>query len=67
MKQVKKKVYEYGPDQGRFYLEVDLNLDKTHNLKIGKWKVPKNYGKLKLRDNPEDDVFNAFSFIEFYL
>ena len=58
---------------------VRRNIPKTPSLckntsillvisaKLGLWKIPKNYGKYKLRDNPDDKVFNAYEFMRLYI
>ena len=67
LKDIRWKTYDFGPDQGKKYVELYVDINKVNKLKLGNWKTPPNYGKLKLRDNPEDTVFNAYSYLEFYL
>ena len=48
-------------------MELFIDITKVRKLKLGSWKIPKNYGKVKIRDNPEDKVFNAFELLQFYI
>ena len=67
LKNVNWKVYDFGPDEGKRYVELNIDITKVRKLKLGQWKIPKNYGKVKIRDNPEDPVFNAFELLQFYI
>ena len=67
VKDVKWKTYDFGPDFGKRYVELCVDLNKVNRLKLGNWKTPPNYGKLKVRDNPEDEVFNAYFYIQLYM
>ena len=67
LKNVKWKVYDFGPDRGTKFVELFIDITKVRKLKLGSWKIPKNYGKVKIRDNPEDKVFNAFELLQFYI
>ena len=67
LKNVKWKVYDFGPDKGTKYVELFIDITKVRKLKLGQWKIPKNYGKVKVRDNPEDKIFNAFGLLQFYI
>ena len=67
LEDVKWKTYDFGPDRGSRYVELFVDLNKVNRLKLGNWKTPPNYGKLKLRDNPEDPVFNAYYFLQLYI
>ena len=58
--------YDRGPDKGKMYCQLKMDFDKTHKLKFDSGGIPENYGKLKIRDNPEDDVFNAYYFMKLY-
>ena len=58
--------YDRGPDKGKKYCQLKMDFDKTHKLKFDSGGIPENYGKLKIRDNPEDVVFNAYYFMELY-
>ena len=64
--EVSFETYDFGPDRGKRFCQLKMDFDKTHKLKFDSPGIPKGYGKLKLRDNPEDEVFNAFYFMEFY-
>ena len=64
--EVSFEVYDHGPDRGKKFCQLKMDFDKTHKLKFDSSGVPKDYGKLKVRDNPEDDVFNAYYFMKFY-
>ena len=59
--------YKSGPDRGVGYCQVKIDFDKTKKLKWDQHEVPKDYGKLKIRDSPDDDVFNAYGFLLFYV
>ena len=67
LKNVKWKVYDFGPDKGTKFVELFIDITKVRKLKLGSWKIPKNYGKVKVRDNPEDEIFNAFELLQFYI
>ena len=58
--------YDAGPDKGKRFCQLKMDFDKTHKLKFDSPGISENYGKLKLRDNPEDGVLNAFYFMEYY-
>ena len=64
---IKWKKYDFGPDRGSNYIEVFVDTTKVNKLKIGNWKTPPNYGKLKIRDNPDDPVFNAYFYLQLYM
>ena len=66
MDEVSFETYDSGPDRGKRFCQLKMDFDKTHKLKFDSPGIPKGYGKLKLRDNPEDDVFNAYHFMEYY-
>ena len=63
--EVSFETYKFGPDRGKRFCQLKMDFDKTHKLKFGTAGIPKGYGKLKVRDNPEDEVFNAFYFMNF--
>ena len=67
LKNVKWKKYDFGPDRGTKYVELFVDITKVRKLKLGSWKIPKNYGKVKVRDNPDDEVFNAYEMMRFYI
>ena len=67
LKNVRFGQYDHGPDHGRNFVELFIDISKVRKLKLGSWKIPKNYGKVKVRDNPEDTVFNAYALICFYI
>ena len=64
--EVSFETYDAGPDKGKRFCQLKMDFDKTHKLKFGTPGIPENYGKLKIRDNPEDGVMNAFYFMEYY-
>ena len=59
--------YRMGPDKGKKYVELYVDIKKVRQLKLGQWKIPKNYGKIKVRDNPEDTVLNVYFWIQYYV
>ena len=67
VEEVSFETYDHGPDRGRKFCQLKMDFDKTHKLKFDSPGIPKGYGKLKLRDNHEDGVFNAYYFMEFYV
>ena len=67
MENVRFGEYAIGPDKGSRYVELVVDIRKVRKMKLGQWKVPKDYGRIKVRDNPDDDVFNVFHLFEFYL
>ena len=64
---VRWKKYDFGPDRGTKYVELFVDITKVNRLKLGNWRTPPNYGKLKVRDNPDDPVFNAYALIQLYM
>ena len=64
--EVSFETYDHGPDRGKKFCQLKMDFDKTHKLKFGTGGIPKGYGKLKIRNNEEDGVFNAYYFMEFY-
>jgi len=60
--------FDCGPDVGKRYCLITVPFSKTRKLKIGQLDVPAWYGKVKVRDNPDEKgYFNAFRIIEFYV
>ena len=66
IKNVRWGSYRVGPDKGKNYVELYVDINKVRKLKLKEWKIPPNYGKIKVRDNPEDEVFNVYCWIKFY-
>ena len=50
--------YDRGPDKGKMYCQLKMDFDKNHKLKFDSGGIPENYSKLKIRNNPEDEVLN---------
>lgn len=40
VKDVKWKTYNFGPDFGKRYVELCVDLNKVNRLKLGNWKPP---------------------------
>ena len=53
LRNIRWKIYNFGPDFSKHYVELNIDITKVQKLKLGSWKIPKNYGKYKLRDNPD--------------
>ena len=66
-KHVRWGTYKMGPDKGCRYIELYIDICKVRALKLGQWKIPQNYGKIKVRDNPEDTVLNVYYWFQFYV
>ena len=66
IKNVRWGSYRVGPDKGKAYVELYVDINKVRKLKLKEWKIPPNYGKIKVRDNPEDEVFNVYYWLKFY-